>query len=310
MLLKISLLLFVFSIFLSAAKAQEFVASVKSSLDKGDLSEAEAKLKAYRESRGITPEYIEAYSWLGRDALARKQYAEATRFADRAYEMAIAELKHRALDAEPHLPTALGAAIEVKAQTMAAEGERQEAVEYLRSELARYGSTPIAARIHKNINLISLEGKTAPALHDAEYLGPKPEPLSALKGKPVILFFWAHWCVDCKAEAPILGRLKREYGDKFVLVGPTQLYGYAAEGRPASAQEELPYIDFVRKRYFSVLGDMPVPVSRENFTEYGASTTPTLVLIGADGRVKLYHPGRMTYDELKAHLGPLVITEK
>ena len=51
---------------------------------------------------------------------------------------------------------------------------------------------------------------------------------------------------------------------------------------------------------------MPVPVSSDNFKQYGASTSPTLVVIGEDGRVKDYHPGRMTYDELKSALAPLV----
>ncbi len=168
----------------------------------------------------------------------------------------------------------------------------------------------MATRIHKNINLLSLEGKPAPALHETQYLGPKPQPLTALKGKPVILFFWSHWCVDCKAEAPVLGRLKKEYGDRLVVVGPTQLYGYAAEGRSASPQEELAFIDYVRQKYLAVLGDMPVPIAAENFKVYGASTSPTLVLVGADGRVKLYHPGRMTYDELKAQLEPLVTANR
>jgi thiol-disulfide isomerase/thioredoxin len=217
-------------------------------------------------------------------------------------------LKKRPVDAEPRLPTALGAAIEVKAQAMAAEGERHEAVAYLRSELMRYGGTSIATRLQKNINLLALEGKPAPALHTVEYIGTKPEPLSAYRGKEVILFFWSHWCVDCKAEAPVLARLKKEYGDQLVIVGPTQLYGYAAEGRPASSKDEVAYIEYVRQRYLGALGDMPVPVSSENFKEYGASTSPTLVLVGDDGRVKLYHPGRMTYDELKSQLGQLVVT--
>lgn len=310
MLLKISILLFIFSIFTVASKAQDFVGSVRTSLDRGSVPEAEAKLQQYRQARGITPEYLEAYSWLGRYALSQKRYQGALKLADQTYAMSLTELKKHPLDAESHLPTALGAAIEVKAQAMAAEGERHEAVEYLRTELQHYGSSSIATRLHKNINLLSLEGKTAPPLRETQYLGPKPQPLAALKGKPVIIFFWSHWCVDCKAQAPVLGRLKKEYGDKLALVGPTQLYGYAAEGLPASPKEELAFIDYVRQKYLAVLGDMPVPIASENFKEYGASTSPTLILIGSDGRVKLYHPGRMTYDELKTQLEPLVTADR
>jgi thiol-disulfide isomerase/thioredoxin len=310
MLLKFLVLLFIFSVFTVAAKAQDFVASVRASLDRGSLPEAEGKLKEYRSARGITPEYLEAYSWLGRDALARKQFQRAIKLAGQTDALIQAELKHRAIDDESRLPTALGAAIEVRAQAMAAEGQRPEAVEYLRSELLRYDATSIATRIQKNLNLLSLEGKPAPALMDVQYLGPKPVALSALKGRPVILFFWSHWCVDCKAEAPVLGRLKKEFGDHLAIVGPTQLYGYAAEGLPANPKQELEYIDYVRQRYLAALSDMPVPVSADNFKRYGASTSPTLVLLGEDGRVKLFHPGRMTYEELKSQLTPLVTVNR
>jgi len=310
MLLKLSVLLCIFSIFTAAAKAQDFVGSVRMSLDSGMPADAQAKLKQYRITRGITRESLEAYSGLGRNALAQKDYVQATKLADETFSMVERELKKRSVDAEPRLPIALGAAIEVKAQSMAAEGERQEAVKYLRLQLTHYGRTSIATRLHKNINLLSLEGKPAPALQFAEYLGSRPQPLSAYRGKPVILFFWAHWCVDCKAEAPILARLKKEYGDHLVLIGPTQLYGYAAEGKPANEKEEIAYIDYVRQRYLGGLGDIPVPISGENFKEYGASTSPTLVLLGEDGRVKLYHPGRMTYDELKMQVGDIVTVNR
>lgn len=43
-------------------------------------------------------------------------------------------------------------------------------------------------------------------------------------------------------------------------------------------------------------------MSEENFRNYGASTTPTLVLIGRDGIVKMFHPGNMSLAELKAQL--------
>jgi thioredoxin-related protein len=45
---------------------------------------------------------------------------------------------------------------------------------------------------------------------------------------------------------------------------------------------------------------MPVPISKYNFDAYGASTTPTLVLLDRTGKVALYHPGALPYDQLRA----------
>jgi thioredoxin-related protein len=43
-----------------------------------------------------------------------------------------------------------------------------------------------------------------------------------------------------------------------------------------------------------------VPLSKQNFNAYGASTTPTLVVLNRAGQVAMYHPGAMPYDELRA----------
>jgi len=43
---------------------------------------------------------------------------------------------------------------------------------------------------------------------------------------------------------------------------------------------------------------MSVPVSEENFQRFGASTTPTIVLVDRQGIVRLYHPGAMPYSQL------------
>ena len=47
---------------------------------------------------------------------------------------------------------------------------------------------------------------------------------------------------------------------------------------------------------------MPVPISKYNFDTYGASTTPTLVLLDREGKVAMYHPGALRYNELRAEI--------
>ncbi len=259
----------------AAAAAQDIVADVRAAIDRNNLTLGENLIQKYKAAQGVTPEMIEAVSWLGRGALAARQLDRAGAYAERARKLALDQLKHRKLDAEPHLPLALGASIEVQAQAMAGRGERGEAVVFLKRELKSYWMTSIRARIQKNIHLLSLEGKPAPPLEVRDWLGPKPVPLDRLRGKPVVLFFWAHWCPDCKRVAPDLARLASEYASKGLLViGPTQHYGYVSGGQDANPRQETAYIDSVRKEFYSMLATMPAPVSEENFRNYGASTTP------------------------------------
>ncbi len=279
------------------------VVDVRTALDQGNLKLADALVARYRAQYGVTPEMLEALSWLGRGALAAKQLDRADAYARQTQALALEQLKKRTLDAEPHLPLALGAAIEVQGNVLNARGERAAAVALLRQALATYRETSIRTRIQKDLNLLELVGKPAPPLDRREFVGLRPPSLAALKGKPVLLFFWAHWCPDCKAEEPILAQIAREFAGKgLVIVAPTQRYGYAAQGEDASPAVELKYIAEIRRKYYQDLLSAPAPVSEENFKNYGASTTPTLVLIDRRGIVRLYHPGAMTLEELRAAL--------
>ncbi len=87
-----------------------------------------------------------------------------------------------------------------------------------------------------------------------------------------------------------------------MLIAPTQHYGYVAQGEEAGPAEELKYIEQIRHQYYADLLSVPAPLSEANFRNYGASTTPTLVLIDRQGIVRLYHPGAMTMEELRAAL--------
>jgi len=288
--------------FLTSASAG-IVDDVIGALNRSSFQAADADLRTYRAQNGVTPEYIEALSWMARAALNARDYDQAAAHAQETKSLALAELKRRPLDAEPHLPTALGAAFEVQAQTLEARGKRTQAAAVLKAALLTYRGTSIAARLQKNLNLLSFEGRPAPALRTDQFMGAKPPSLAQLKGSPVLLFFWAHWCADCKAEAPIITQLRSEFASKgLTVVGPTRLYGYTAQVENAAPSDELAYIDAVRHRFYSGLLDMPVPISKHNFDVYGASTTPTLVLLDRTGKVAMYHPGALPYDQLRAEI--------
>jgi thiol-disulfide isomerase/thioredoxin len=279
------------------------VEDVRGALAQDSYVAADMFLKSYKTKNGVTPEYVEAYSWMARAALSSAEYDKAESYAKQTEALALEQLKTRKLDSEEHLPIALGAAIEVKSQAMAASGQRTQAIAVLQAALHTYANTSIQARLQKNLNLLSFNGRPAPALKGEKFLGSKPPVLAQLKGSPVLLFFWAHWCGDCKAEAPIITQLRAEFAPKgLTVLGPTRLYGYTAQSEHASPSEELSYVDAVRHRFYGGLLDMPVPISTYNFDVYGASTTPTLVLLDRAGKVAMYHPGALSYEELKAEI--------
>jgi cytochrome c biogenesis protein CcmG/thiol:disulfide interchange protein DsbE len=61
-------------------------------------------------------------------------------------------------------------------------------------------------------------GQPAPALIAQSFGGDKFD-LTALRGKVVVLNFWASWCEPCRTEMPLLEALSHDYGDRVTVVG-------------------------------------------------------------------------------------------
>ncbi len=283
------------------------VAYVEAALQHGDLASASAMVAQYRRMKGDTPEALEALSWVARGELATGHVEQASKDVEEIKRSSQATLGTRTLDAEPHLPLALGAAYEVEAEILYDAHKRAEALQLLQSALHTWRGTSLVDRLQKNINLMTLQGRPVPLLRAPEWIGTRPAPETTWRGKVVLLFFWAHWCADCKAEEPIIAKLGAELEPKgLLIVAPTRRYGYTADDEHAPPAKETAFMRKVYEKYYSNIPNAQVPIDELNFERFGASTTPTIVLVDRRGIVKLYHPGVMEEGDLRAAIEPLL----
>lgn len=283
------------------------VAYVQLALKNGDLDSAAAMVNQYRRLNGDTPEALEAFSWLARGELAAGRLDQASKDADEIKQLCQTALGSRSLDADPHLALALGAAFEVESEILIERHQRTAAIQLLRSALRAWRGTSLEDRLQKNLNLLTLEGQPMPALRETEWVGPKPAPVATLRGKVLLLFFWAHWCADCKAELPVIAQLAAEFEPKgLALIAPTKRYGYTAEEEHAAPAAENVFIQKVYDHLYSRIPGIQAPLDAGNFERFGASTIPTLVVVDRRGIVRLYHPGLIEESALRAAIEPLL----
>ena len=107
----------------------------------------------------------------------------------------------------------------------------------------------------------------------------KEVTLDSLKGKVVLLDFWATWCPPCKAGMPLIQKIHDDYKSKGVVV-----YGVNTFEKKEGAGKK--YMDDKKYTYGCLLAGDELATSG-----YGASAIPTLVIIDKDGKIAMIEVG-------------------
>jgi thiol-disulfide isomerase/thioredoxin len=126
--------------------------------------------------------------------------------------------------------------------------------------------------------------REAPEL-EGEVLVPPPIRLAQLRGKPVVVNFWASWCAPCRKEAPQLARFANEMEPRAQLVG----VNFQDAERDALA--------FVREFGWS-FPNVRDPQGKLA-ARYGLVGLPTTYVLDRQGRLARTMTGAQTYEKLR-----------
>ncbi len=278
------------------------VSAIRNKLSAGDLPSAESVLEVHLQRNGADGPWLSGLGWLARGALLVGDTAAARRHASDARAACAERLaKGAKLEDDHDLESALGAAIEVQAQLEQRRHGARRAAASVRAELAAIpGPTSLRSRLHKRLDLLELPGTPAPPLEVEESLGPASP--ASWRGTPTVMFVFAEWCGDCKAQAAAIAKVKARYGERVRWVALTRHYETGADARG----RETARVDSVWKAVYADVGAMPIVLSTASMVRYGGSSTPTFVFVDRNGIVRHYTPTRLTEGALEAEVAALV----
>ncbi|HUP58932.1 MAG TPA: DsbE family thiol:disulfide interchange protein [Thermoanaerobaculia bacterium] len=136
-----------------------------------------------------------------------------------------------------------------------------------------------------------LIGKAAPEFTLRDVTTGEIVSLESARGKPMVVNFWATWCVPCYAEHPYLVAAARQYGDQVLFVGVVY------------EDEEEAINRFLRQygRSYPALQDQDGRAA----IAYGVYGVPETFFIDGKGQIVAKHEGPLDQATLQQYLGQI-----
>jgi thiol-disulfide isomerase/thioredoxin len=177
------------------------------------------------------------------------------------------------------------------AESATRAGEFKAAREVYEILLSRFSNPELRTKVRDDLARLDMVGKPAPTVIAKDLEGGTFR-LAELKGKYVLIDFWATWCAPCVAETPALKKLHDTYGARgFEIVGVSL------------DETTAPLRDFVKARKIPWPQIHNLTCGSDLQATFGVSTIPATFLVGPDGTVeRLELRGDSLEEFLKAKL--------
>ena len=133
------------------------------------------------------------------------------------------------------------------------------------------------------------KGESAPDF-EAVLIDGTPFKLSDLRGRYVLLDFWASWCLPCRRANPNLAKLQQKYGDKLSIVT------IALEKRGEAWKRAAEMDGFTWK--YQIVEHQKLVMLSDIARKYGVSEIPAKFLISPEGKLL----EKMSFDEIDQFL--------
>lgn len=153
-----------------------------------------------------------------------------------------------------------------------------------------------------------LIGSITPELKVSRWLEAQPMTLASLRGKVVVLDFWAMWCGPCVTAFPHWRELQQKYESRSLMViGATRFYGRSDKEDDLTREQEWQSLQAFKQQH-----ELRYPVAvgasddLTNDERFGVITLPTVVLIDRQGKVRLIKRGSGDYRKLDQLIAKLI----